>query len=62
MIIYFKFEKEYLTFQFIDRDKMKVVFERVMGINSSNDETEATRVLDECLKEINSILKNKGLK
>ena len=62
LILQFKFDKDNLTFQLIDRDKMNKLFENNLIITSTNDENEANKILDECLKEINNILRSKGLK
>ena len=62
LILQFKFDKDILIFQLIDRDRMNKFLEKFITITSTNDENEANKILDECLKEINNILKNKGLK
>ena len=62
LFLSFQFDKEFLNLQIIDRDKMKVLTEKPIVISSSNCETEANKILDECLKELNSIVKLKGMK
>jgi hypothetical protein len=41
---------------------MNKLSEKNLVISSTNDENEANKILDECLKEINSILRMKGMK
>ena len=56
------FEKDVLIFQIIDRDKMKILLEKNISISYGNEENEANKICEICLKEINGILSSKGLK
>ena len=59
LILHFQFEKDVLVLKIIDRDRMKVLTEKHVGITSNNEEIQANKILDECIKELNTIIKVK---